>query len=489
MTERHGDGIGGIGARWEFWQREDAQQHGRHLLLAGVAISGDTLLHALGGVLAHGEFALHGGCDGHPLRTSELQHALHVLAEELGLNREFIRVMALDDTHGLLEDRAQLQRVIIRSRESDGTGLEQTNQTLLHAQYPKAHHGRAGVDAKNDPLRGRAHQDTLAVQVNADEGTVSRRTLLLLRWSVFLLACLFLYVRFSRHGGGYSMEMLDAALRTLGLPLLVGQFLLMSLNWSIEALKWRLLMQGIERIGAVQAFAATLAGTSIGLITPNRIGEFVGRVLFLRPENRVAGSFATTVGSIAQFIVTVVLGMAGVVAVTLQGDWQSVRWISAAWIGVCTLVAAASLMLYYNPGLLRAVAARLPLIRRWERHAGVLERFSPAMLTRVLLMSAVRYAVFTAQFAWLLHAIVGIPWQGGLASVPAAFLVGTLIPTVMVTELGVRGSVAVALISPAAASDQGVFTASALLWLINLAAPAMAGAIIMLTARIRADRP
>lgn len=318
---------------------------------------------------------------------------------------------------------------------------------------------------------------------------MSRRTLLLLRWSVFLLACLFLYVRFSRPGGGYSVEILATALGTLGPSLLLGQFLLMCLNWSIEALKWRLLMQGIERIGTVQAFVATLAGTSIGLITPNRIGEFVGRVLFLRPENRVAGSFATAVGSIAQFIVTLVLGMAGVVAVTLQGYKQGVSWISAAGVGACTLVAAASFVLYYNPGLLRAVAARLPIIRRWECHAGILEHFSTGILTQVLLMSAARYLIFTLQFVWLLREIAGVPWQVGLAAVPAAFLVGTLIPTVMVTELGVRGSVAVAIISPGGAADQDVFTASAVLWLINLAAPAMAGAFIMLTARIRADRP
>lgn len=285
------------------------------------------------------------------------------------------------------------------------------------------------------------------------------------------------------------MEMLATALRTLGPPLLLGQFFLMCLNWSIEALKWRLLMQGIERIGTIQAFVATLAGTSIGLITPNRIGEFVGRVLFLKPENRIAGSFASAVGSIAQFIVTLVLGMAGVVAVTLQGNRQGLSWISAAGVGACTLVATASLVLYYNPGLLRTVAARLPIIRRWERHAGVLEHFGTDILTQVLLMSAARYLIFTVQFVWLLHEIAGVPWQVGLAAVPAAFLVGTLIPTVMVTELGIRGSVAVAIISPGGAADQGVFTASALLWLINLAAPAMAGAFIMLTARIRADRP
>lgn len=322
----------------------------------------------------------------------------------------------------------------------------------------------------------------------ADEGIVSRRSLILFRWGVFVLACVFLFVRFARADQALSVHALEQALRSLDTTALTGLVVLMLLNWGIESWKWRLLVHEVEPMGRWRAFVATLAGTSIGLITPNRVGEFLGRVLFLAPEHRIAGSFATAVGSISQFIVTLVLGLTGVVSIIGMGDWEGAPMLATAWAGSCALVACVALLVYYNPGLLRVLAGRLPFIRRWERHADVLDRFGARTLSRVLLMSAARYAVFAMQFAWLLNALAGIPWATALMSVPAAFLVGTLIPTVMLTEIGVRGSVAVALISPDDTHDQLIFLSSTLLWAINLALPAMLGACIVLTARIRTSR-
>lgn len=318
---------------------------------------------------------------------------------------------------------------------------------------------------------------------------MSRRTLLLLRWGVFVLACAFLFMRLSGHDAPMRPEDLGALAREPAMRLVLALVLaLMLVNWGLESRKWRLLVRELESISKWRAFIATIAGTPIGLITPNRVGEFVGRVLFLSPEHRIAASFATAVGSIAQFVVTVVLGLLGLIALVMQAEHDQVSPDAAAWIGLCFLVAAATLLLYFNPDLLRAAIARLPVIKRWERHAAVLERFSARMLTRVLLISAVRYGVFTVQFALLLGALAEVPLTGAIAAIPVTFLVATLIPTVMLTELGVRGSVAVAVISPAAVQDQGVFLASTALWLINLGLPAMLGGIVLLVSRIRSAR-
>lgn len=318
---------------------------------------------------------------------------------------------------------------------------------------------------------------------------MSRRTLLLLRWGVFLLACLFLYVRLSRQHGDLDSAAIFQALREPRTLLVIAvACVLMLLNWGLESRKWRILVSDVERISRWRAFMATLAGTPIGLITPNRVGEFVGRVLFLAPEHRIAASFATAVGSIAQFVVTVVLGLLGLIALLFSAEHDRSSPAASAWVGLCALVAAVTVLLYFNPDLLRSAIARVPVIKRWERHAAVLERFGNRMLTRVLLISAGRYVVFSAQFALLLGALADVAVVDALIAIPAVFLVSTLIPTVMLTELGVRGSVAVAFFAVSAANEQGVFMASTVLWLINLGLPAMAGGVILLVARIRSAR-
>ncbi|MCB0771783.1 MAG: hypothetical protein KDB93_00205, partial [Flavobacteriales bacterium] len=72
-----------------------------------------------------------------------------------------------------------------------------------------------------------------------------------------------------------------------------------------------------------------------------------------------------------------------------------------------------------------------------------------------------------------------------LMTVPVVYLVSTLIPTMLLSELGVRGSVAVAMFAPLGGPAAMVLLASFGLWLVNLALPALAGALILLVARIR----
>lgn len=325
---------------------------------------------------------------------------------------------------------------------------------------------------------------------NADEGTVSRRTLLLIRWGVFMAACAFLYVRLEKHGdfAGFA-EVFRARDSGLMFGAMMLVLVLMLVNWGLESMKWRLLVQGIEPVSFREAFTATIAGTSIGMITPNRVGEFVGRVLFLAPESRIPASFATAVGSIAQFVITLVFGTIGFV-VMRSGSWErdASPWEAIALVGLCAVVSLCSVLLYFNPGILRALVARLPVVRKWEQQAAVFGTFGTRTLLRVLLFSALRYVVFTTQFMIILVALADVRPHESLPAVPVAFLFSSLIPTVMLTELGVRGSVAVAVISPHLAHDKGVFLASTTIWLINIALPAMAGAVILLVARIRAAR-
>lgn len=303
------------------------------------------------------------------------------------------------------------------------------------------------------------------------------------------MACGFLYLRLVRHGDpvGFAEVFRDSDRSLLGTVALVV-FLLMFVNWGLEAFKWRLLVGDLERLSFARAFVATIAGTSIGMITPNRVGEFAGRVLFLAPEKRIAGAFATAVGSIAQFVITIIMGTCGLVALFVTAAPDRADPQAMAWIALCVVVACCSLLLYFNPDLLRAVVAHVPVVRKWSKHADILERFRPRLLLSVLLLSALRYAVFTVQFALVLNALADVLPRESLITIPVAFLVSTLVPTVMLTELGVRGSAAVAFISPHMDMDKGVFLSSTALWLVNIAVPAMAGALILLVARIRSTR-
>ena len=87
--------------------------------------------------------------------------------------------------------------------------------------------------------------------------------------------------------------------------------LLMFLNWSIETIKWKILIDKIQAFSFFNAFKAIFAGITIGIFTPNRVGEIGGRVLFLDKGKRTFGVLATGIGSFAQFITTISTGIFG----------------------------------------------------------------------------------------------------------------------------------------------------------------------------------
>ena len=81
--------------------------------------------------------------------------------------------------------------------------------------------------------------------------------------------------------------------------------LLMPLNWLLEAFKWKVALQGIQPISIWTAFRATLSGVSFSVLLPNRVGEYLGRVLYLPTDKRATAVAVTMVASMSQLIWTI----------------------------------------------------------------------------------------------------------------------------------------------------------------------------------------
>lgn len=196
---------------------------------------------------------------------------------------------------------------------------------------------------------------------------------------------------------------------------------------------------------------------------------------------------AALLGGIAQFITTLVFG-----AVAMAWWWHALPKgpaVTAAWLagGVALLAALVvlSLWCYFRPWLLRRLIQAVPVLRRLDGAASLLEDYSPGHLRAVLCWSMARYIVFAAQYMLLLLVLAEVGWQYSAVIVPMIFLTTTLVPTMVLSELGVRGSVAVALLAPLGGQPGLVLLASFGVWAVNLALPAAAGALIILVARIR----
>ena len=90
---------------------------------------------------------------------------------------------------------------------------------------------------------------------------------------------------------------------------LAAVLVLLPVNWLLEAIKWRMLTANVQKITLGFSIKAVLVGISTGFFTPNRIGELVGRVMYLNVENRKAGVTMSVVNSLTQNLVLVLCGV------------------------------------------------------------------------------------------------------------------------------------------------------------------------------------
>ena len=88
--------------------------------------------------------------------------------------------------------------------------------------------------------------------------------------------------------------------------------LMMLFNWFLEALKWRFLISKIEKVSIKRSVSAIFSGITVSAFTPNRVGEYGGRVFCLEKADRVQGVLITVIGSMAQLVTTIIFGSIGI---------------------------------------------------------------------------------------------------------------------------------------------------------------------------------
>jgi len=260
-------------------------------------------------------------------------------------------------------------------------------------------------------------------------------------------------------------------------------FTLLIPNYVLEARKWQVLLAPRLKISLFASLRGVLAGLTVSLFTPNRVGEFGGRVLFLPPRHRPAGVLLALVGSHSRFILTLAFGGMALLIVDPTADYINIdaRWAA----GVCFAVALALSVAYFRIGWVANLRA-LSSLKRWTEALASLPSLT---LLHALWLSLLRYAVFTAQFLALLTAsgetvVIDQPIQA-TAGCALVFLGLFITPSVTVIEPMMRSVLAVAIFMPLGASVEGVALASFALWLLNLVLPAVPGLISLLRLKVR----
>ena len=261
----------------------------------------------------------------------------------------------------------------------------------------------------------------------------------------------------------------------------------------MEALKWRFFISPLEKISLWVSFKAVLTGVSVSMFMPNRVGDYLGRVFILKSADRIQAIISTIVGSMSQLITTLIFGSIALLIAFpsfMDLNEQINVWLySGLWavviIGDFTIV-----FFYLNFGAFSSVIKRISgsSYGRIKKYAKVFSLYKTTDMLFMLVISMLRYLVFSFQFFLLLLLFkVDINYFEAMVLISLVYLAMAIIPTIAITEIGVRGSVSIYIFSYFfnlsnsinSNQDLGVASASTALWLFNLVLPAFIGAIFV----------
>ncbi|WP_443936638.1 hypothetical protein [Pedobacter sp. MW01-1-1] len=302
---------------------------------------------------------------------------------------------------------------------------------------------------------------------------------LFIKCCVILLVFWFVYQKLSANDNLLNFKNLLKSKEQTEIYTVIGVvFLLMFVNWFLEAAKWQRMVKHIERISFYRAIESVFCGLTLAIFTPNRLGEYGGRVFFLSPKRRIVGVVAMTVGNIGQLVLTNVFGAISLYVFALRFlDIRNLHASVEPLLFIATVVFCVFfIVFYFNIRWLNKLLLQIKFTRKYEKFYSILARYSKAELFRILLFCLARYIVFTSQyfilFLWL---IPGLHFFDVLVMICILFFVQSTLPSLDLFDVGVRAFTGAFFFQYITNQSVAVIGCIACIWFTNIIIPAILG--------------
>ena len=306
-------------------------------------------------------------------------------------------------------------------------------------------------------------------------------------FALFTLKLLLAVVTVAYVAHTVAWEEIAAAMQTADAWWIAAALALMPANIGLEAYRWHLLVRRIApEVRFPQTLAAVLSGYPLGLVTPGRVGDYVGRAFYLRHAGKLELAALTFAERMATLACSLVVGFAALVPfLMLRTDVPTIAWATTLWAGL----ASAALLVYLvlHPRMARRLLdAVLP--DRFSSYLAFLDAFDRRDARTLLGLSAVRYGIFSLQFVCLVFAFApAAAWLLTVGGVALVFFAKSAIPSFTLADLGIREGAAVYFMTALGIAGAAAFNAAFLLFCVNILLPSLVGVPFILKLRFATD--
>lgn len=300
---------------------------------------------------------------------------------------------------------------------------------------------------------------------------VRKSLLTILKILVFILFVLVLYNQLKK----ITLEEINAIELTNGSYLFFA-CILVFVNWSFELFKWILTTRKLTKEESYKKSTFSLfAGITTGIVTPNRIGNFIGRILYYKGKYRGMLILGTLYGNLAQFVATILFGLIGIMYFDTR--LGQINYNEEIYFGVYFVCCFLILTYFVYPFV------PIEKIKFFRRYANLIARFrkdAKSLATPLLLISLLRYITFVLQFMFVLSAFGAEFSHQLMYGIFLVYFVTTLIPNLIMGKLVVRESIALLILGIFIENSAIILVSSLTVWIINLGIPALIGFYFLL---------
>ena len=242
-------------------------------------------------------------------------------------------------------------------------------------------------------------------------------------------------------------------------------------NIYLSFLKWKITLKTL-RISTSKSIRAQsfFAGIVTGLVTPNMIGNFLGRFYYFNRSHRIQITLFTLLSNFGQFVSTITFGW---IAVLALGGFLSIEFSNNYTIGVGLLLIVSYLSFFF----IENFALKFRKKRYFLELKSILKNAKSYRLN-ILGLSGMRFLLFTSQYSILLYAfgeelnltLVLAIWQ--------VYLVTMVFPSLILGKIGIKEAIGIAILGALGVNEFAIIFTSLIIWFVNTCFPALVGLVV-----------
>lgn len=258
-------------------------------------------------------------------------------------------------------------------------------------------------------------------------------------------------------------------------------------NWAAETQKWLVLMRKSEKVSFWRGYIAVLSGVVTSLFMPNRMGDFGGRILYLKPKNALKVVISTVVANFGQMNVIMVAGFLGF-TYFLYNIWNIEPILRHFLFIFCLSFNIIIIFIFLHLEIVVPIFKKIKFLYRFPRiikDVNTVRKYTRAELLRSLSWGVLRYFIYMLQYYTMLK-FFGIepPFFQALACIATIYYLQMSIPLPPVVGLVARSEVALQIWGMFDANPLSILATTFSLWVINLLIPAFLGLIFIFNTNI-----